>query len=197
LFGAILSDFRERPPILRLFVYAATLVATIAIVVHFFRHGNPVAPAAPSTTDNVAAASPTSEESPAAAGPRTGESQILAACQPHLGPNTLSVPNIDVGEMPNPAAVRLKVRFWVNGEGFVTQAFVAGANVYTAGDQETALDYIKVLTFLVPNTPECRARKMEVIGNFLESRSSNGEWETVLDLYPRYSFDGTRVVQSR
>jgi hypothetical protein len=191
------SDFADRTPILRLFVYALTLVAAIAILVHFVRHGNPSPSAAPAATDNVAAIPPTSvDQPPAVAGPRAGESQILAACQPHLGPNTVSVPNIDVGEKPNPAAVRLKVRFWVNGEGFVTQAFVAGANVYTAADQEAALDYIKVLTFLVPNTPECRARKMEVIGNFLESRGSNGEWETVLDLYPRYSFDGTRVVQS-
>jgi len=90
----------------------------------------------------------------------------------------------------------LKVRFWVNGDGFVTQAFVTGSNVYTRADQEAALDYIKLLSFVVPNTVECHARKMEVIGNFLESRGSNGEWETVLDLYPRYSFDGANVVQS-
>jgi hypothetical protein len=192
------TDFRDRAPILRVFFYATPLVAAIAILVLFSRHGNPLPPTAPTTTDEAAATPPTSvEQSPTAAGPRTGEGQILAACQPHLGPNTISVPNIDVAERPNPAAVRLKVRFWVNGEGFVTQAIVTGANVYTAADQEAALDYIKILTFLVPNTPECHARKMEVIGNFLESRSSNGEWETVLDMYPRYSLDGTRVVQSR
>jgi hypothetical protein len=192
------SDFGDRAPILRAVVYAAPLVAAIAVLVHFSHYGNPSPPAAPTTADKVAAAPPTAVDQPSSgAGQRTGESQILAACQPHLGPNTASVPNIDVGERPNPAAVRLKVRFWVNGEGFVTQAFVSGANSYSAADQETALDYIKVLTFLVPNTPECRARKMEVIGNFLESRGSNGGWETVLDMYPRYSLDGTRVVQSR
>jgi hypothetical protein len=189
------SDFGQRPPIVRVSVYAVALVATIAILVHFSRHRNPPPPAA---TDNIAATPSTSVDQPSgAARPHTSENQILAACQPHLSPNTTSVPNIDVSEMPNPAAVRLKVRFWVNGDGFVTLAFITGANVYTTADQEAALDYIKILTFLVPNPPECHSRKMEVIGNFLESRSSNGEWETVLDLYPRYFFDGTRVVQSR
>jgi hypothetical protein len=192
------SDFGGRPPIVRICVYAVTLVATIAILVHFSRHKNPPPPAAPAATDNIAAPPSTSvDQPPGAARPHASENQILAACQPHLSTNTTSVPNIDVSEMPNPAAVRLKVRFWVNGDGFVTLAFITGAHVYTPADQEAALDYIKILTFLVPNTPECHSRKMEVIGNFLESRSSNGEWETVLELYPRYFFEGTRVVQSR
>ena len=183
---------------MRVCAYVVVLVAAIAILAHFFRHGNPSAPAAPAATDKVAAIPSTSvDQHPGVARPPTSESQILADCQPHLGTNVASVPNINVSEMPNPAAVRLKVRFWVDGDGFVTQAFVTGANVYAPADQEIALDYIKLLTFSVPNTPECHSRKMEVIGNFLESRASNGEWETVLDLYPRYSFDGTRVVQSR
>jgi hypothetical protein len=189
------KDIGDRARILRVVVYAAALLAMGAVLVHFFRHANPTPPAA---SGNLAAgASISADQPPEDARLHTSESQILAGCHPHLSPLTASVPDIDVSERPNPAAVRLKVRFWVNGDGFVTQAFVAGANVYTPADQEAALDYIKVLTFLVPNTPECHARKMEVIGNFLESRSSNGEWETVLDLYPRYSFDGTRLVQSR
>ena len=193
-----MSDFGQRPPILRVSACAVALVAVIAIVVHFFRHANPPPPAVPVATADAAATPSTSDvQPPEAARAHTSETQILAACHPHLGTNTTSVPNMDVSEKPNPAAVRLKVRFWVNGDGFVTQAFVAGANVYTPADQEAALDYIKLLTFLVPNTPECHSRKMEVIGNFLESRASNGEWETVLDLFPRYSFEGTRVVQSR
>ena len=190
-----MSEFGDRP-ILRVCVYAVAAVAAIAMLVHFFHHRNPPPTAPPAATDKPAAAASTSVgQSSEVARPHTNENQILAACQPHLSPNTSSVPNIDVSEKPNPPAVRLNVRFWVNGDGFVAQAFVMGANVYTPADQEAALDYIKVLTFSVPNSPECHARKMEVIGNFLESRGSNGEWETVLDLYPRYSFDGTRVVQ--
>jgi hypothetical protein len=192
-----LSTFEDRLSILRISVYALALIATIAILAHFLRHGRSSLPAAPGAL-TLAATPSTSIDPPVGVGnPRSNETQILAGCHPHLAPSTTLVPNIDVSEMRNPAAVGMKARFWVNGDGFVTQAFVAGANAYRAADQEAALDYIKILTFSVPNTPECRARKMEVIGNFIESKGSNGEWQTVLDLYPRYYFDGRRVVQSR
>ena len=178
---------------MRVFVHAVALAAAIAILAYFLDRRSPPPPAAgneASTLSNAAA-------QPAGAGAAlSGESQILAACQPHLSKNTISVPNLRT-EMRNPAAARMKIRLWVNDSGFVTQAFVAGANSYAAADQEAALDYVKILTFTVPSLPECHSRKMELIGNFLESRSSNGEWETILDLYPRYSFDGTRIVQNR
>ena len=59
------------------------------------------------------------------------------------------------------------------------------------------MHYIKDLTFSVPNTPECRARQMELIGNFVEALGSTGEWTTLTELHPRYSIVGTRVVQNR
>lgn len=36
-----------------------------------------------------------------------------------------------------------------------------------------------------------------MIGNFLESRDSGGEWATVFEVHPRYSLDGNEVVQYR
>jgi hypothetical protein len=138
------SDFGGRPPILRVSVSAVALVAAIAIVVHFFRHGNPSPPAVPSATGNAAAPSTSVDQRSGVVRPYTSESQILAACQPHLGTNTGSVPNIDVSEMPNPAAVRLNVRFWVNGDGFVTQAFVTGRQAHC---KRKSLEF--------PDNPDC------------------------------------------
>jgi len=130
--------------------------------------------------------------------PHTNENQILASCHPHLNASPESVPNIDVTEGHyNAAGIQLKVRFWVNGNGFVTQAFNTGASVYTAEQTQDALHYVKLLTFSVPNTPECKVRLLELIGNFFEARDSSGEWVTLFEMHPRYSFDGTHVVQTR
>lgn len=59
------------------------------------------------------------------------EETARRCCHPQLSLISTSVPNIDVSNGRNPAAVRLKVRFWVNGDGFVTHVFVTGANVVT------------------------------------------------------------------
>ena len=182
----------NRPPLSRLAVYAIGGLVAIDLFVHLFHHER----AAPHTDTAVVNLSTTVTPAPAEP-PQTNESAILAACHPHLRPNAGSVPNINVSDVPNPAAARFKVRFWVDGDGFVTQAVAIGTTTYSAADQEAALDYLKIVTFLVPNTPECHARKMEMNGLFLESRSSIGEWETILDLYPRYSFDNNRLVQRR
>jgi hypothetical protein len=95
---------------------------------------------------------------------------------------------------PSVSLQRLKVRFWVNGDGFVTRAFVAGFTVATSADQEAELDFVQHLTFTVPGTQECRTRPLEMIANFSESRESGGEWATVLEVHPLYAFEGDQVV---
>jgi hypothetical protein len=142
---------------LRITVSALTIIAVLALLLHL-SHRKP--PETPKDDSAVAAiASTTPGPLPVEARSPGSEGEILANCHPHLGPNPGSVPNIDVSEKPNPAAARLKVRLWVNGDGFVTQAFLAGANAYTAEEQEDALHYTKGLTFSVPNTAECVALK--------------------------------------
>jgi hypothetical protein len=126
-----------------------------------------------------------------------GPAQVIADCQPHLRAPPLSVPNIEVTDRFNMAAVRLTVRFFVNSDGFVTRAFVTGFTVTTAADQEAELDFVQHLTFTVPQTAECRSRELEMIGNFTESRESGGAWATVFDVSPRYSSEGGRIVQKR
>jgi hypothetical protein len=182
--------------VLRITVCILALVAMIGLVVQLTHRRAP--PDTVAENDSVAidrSAAPGSAE--AATPSRTNESEVLANCHPHLNSNAGSVPNVDVSAVPNPVAVRLKVRFWVNGNGFVTQAFVVGAHVYSVEDREDALHYIKGLTFTVPNTAECRTRQMELIGNFIEMRGAAGDWSTVVEMRPRYSFEGGRLVQSR
>jgi hypothetical protein len=175
---------------LRAVVFALGLVVLAGMLAYLFhRRNQPAEPA-----ENNVAAEVGRDAASAPAGPRIDERRILAECHPHLSPNSTSVPNIDVSERPNPVGVILKVRFWVDGDGFVAQAFSTGASVYTAGEQEEALHYIKGLTFSVPNTEECRARKMELIGNFFETRGSTGDWSTAVELHPRYAVEGGRVV---
>jgi hypothetical protein len=125
---------------------------------------------------------------------RPNEHEILAGCHPHLGPHSTVLPKIDLSRIGNPAGAILKARFWINGNGFVVQSYVDGFSIYTPADQEAALDFIKTLVFEVPNTPECNTRKIELSGKFFQTRNSSGEWETALDVYPRYSFDGTQLV---
>jgi hypothetical protein len=171
-------------------VIAVAIIVLLAVLIHF-SHRNRALPAQQESV----AASP-AEPPQDVAVQQLSEGRILADCHPHLTGNS-SVPNFDVSERPNPAAATLKVRFWVNGDGFVTQAIVTGANVVSADDREEALHYVKGLTFSVPNTVECRARQIELIGNFLESRGSTGEWTTLFAVHPRFTFDGNHVQQNR
>ena len=181
----------ENRSALQIGVAVAVLTIVLLMVLIHFSHRNRELPA---QQESVAASAEEPVQGVAVQVP--GEGRILADCHPHLAGSS-SVPNFDVGQRPNPAAANLKVRFWVNGDGFVTQAFMTGGNVISADDREEALHYVKGLTFSVPNTAECRARQIELIGNFFESRSSMGEWATLFEVHPRYTFDGNHVVQYR
>jgi hypothetical protein len=188
------SQLGRRGPLLRVTVYALGFVAIVAMLVYsMHRRKSP----ASAENNSVEAVDSTAEGPPQpVAAPHISEARILAGCHPHLSPEHTSVPDIDVSERPNPAGVIVKARFWVNGDGFVTQAFLAGAYVYTQEEREDALHYIKGLTFMVPNTAECRVRQMELIGSFFEARGSSGDWATVFAVHPRYTLDGTHVVRN-
>jgi hypothetical protein len=187
-------------PLLRAALVAIGLLAIAGLLAQWIHHRHQP----PEATTLSASSTPSEAEAPtqATVSPQAGTlphlstNRILADCQPHLGDVSISVPNIDVSDRPNPAAVQMKVRFWVNGDGFVTQVFATGANVVVPADQETALDYVRHLAFEVPNTEGCRTQRMEMIGTFLESKDSSGEWATVFEVHPRYSLDGSQVVQS-
>jgi hypothetical protein len=186
----------KRGQVLRLTAYVLVLFVVVAMLVRLARHRNP--PPVRVDTHTVAAAASASPDEPAAAADsESTETQILAACEPHLGPNSALVPNIDVSQAPNPAALRLKVRFWVSGDGFVNQAEFVGDSVVSAEDKEAELHYTKGLSFSVPGTPECGARQIELIGNFAEQKGPTGEWSTVFNVHPRYSLVGKRVVEKR
>lgn len=173
---------------------ALGLVAALAMALYLTHRRPPNVPA-----DDHGAATAASTDAPRASGPaHLSEAEILANCHPHLAPNnSTSVPNIDVSARPNPAAVRLNVRFWVDGNGFVTKAFYLGRTVYSTEEAEDAVHYTKGLTFTVPNTAECRVRQMELIGNFAEALGQTGEWSTVFEMHPRFSYVGGYMRESR
>jgi hypothetical protein len=107
--------------------------------------------------------------------------EVMAGCQPELGDNRLSVPNFEVdAERYNRVAVQMKVRFLVNGDGFVMNEYVSGATVVTPADQEAGL--------------ECQTLKIQMVGNFHLSKQAGDEWTTVFDAHPVYSFQGDKLV---
>jgi hypothetical protein len=121
--------------------------------------------------------------------------EVMAGCQPELGDNRLSVPNFEVdAERYNRVAVQMKVRFLVNGDGFVMNEYVSGATVVTPADQEAGLDYVRHLTFQVPDIEECQTLKIQMVGNFHLSKQAGDEWTTVFDAHPVYSFQGDKLV---
>jgi hypothetical protein len=189
-------DFWNENPVVRGAVYALGVVALVGLFVWLSRPSTPRSASDPATPAGMAtpAATPPVDHRPA---PRTSEQMILAECHPNLSPNTPSVPRFDVSRFPRPSAVSLKVRFWVNGDGFVTKAFMVGGSVNDIQDQEEALHYLKGLTFQVPNTDQCRTREIEIIGEFRESPDTSGEWTTVLEIHPRYASVEGRVLESR
>ena len=191
-----MMDFWSENPVLRGAVYALGMVALVGFFVWLSRPSTPRSasdPATPAGTAAPAAALPADRR----AAPRTSEQMILAECHPNLSPNTASVPRFDVSRFPRPSAMSLKVRFWVNGDGFVTKAFFAGGSINDAQDQEEALHYVKGLIFQVPNTDQCRTREIEILGEFRESADAAGEWATVLEIHPRYASLEGRVLESR
>jgi hypothetical protein len=125
--------------------------------------------------------------------PHRNSVEMLAHCQPELG-ETPSAPTFEVGEKYNRVAVQLKVRFVVDGNGFVVNPYVSGGTVVTPADQEAAIDYVRHLTFETPTAEECQTVKMQMVGNFHMSKDSSGDWITIFDAHPVYSFSGSQVV---
>jgi hypothetical protein len=189
-------NFWRENPVFRGAVYALGAVALIAF---FIRMRHPSAPRAADTTtaaveDNQpsVAVSPSPVIKPMVPG-HVNSIEILARCQPELKENP-SVPTFEVGENYNRLAVQLKARFVVDYNGFVMNAYVAGSTVVTPQDQEAALDYIRHLTFEAPTAEECQTLKMQMVANFHMSKNSSGDWTTVVDVHPVYSFNGSQVV---
>jgi hypothetical protein len=190
----MMRDFWSDNPVLRGAAYALGAVAVVWLFVWLSRPDAARSASGPATRADTAASPAVLPDRHAT--PRTSEHMILAECHPELSPNTGSVPKLDVSRYPKPSAVSLKVRFWVNGDGFVTKAFAVGGSIDDRRDQEEALHYVKSLTFQVPNSDQCRTREIEIIGEFRESTDGAGEWATVLDLHPRYASVQGRVVET-
>jgi hypothetical protein len=188
-----MMDFWRENPVLRGAAYALGAVALVGFFVWLSRPRVPHSAGDPPTPAGMTTPA-TTQPRPAS---RTSEQMILAECHPSLGPNTPSVPRLDVSRFPRPSAVSLKVRFWVNSDGFVTKAFLAGGSINDAQDQEEALHYVKGLIFQVPDMDQCRTREIEVLGEFRESSDATGEWATVLEIHPRYATQEGRVLESR
>jgi hypothetical protein len=125
--------------------------------------------------------------------PHVNSLEILARCQPELK-LIPSAPTFEVDENYNRTAVQLKVRFVVDKNGFVINAYETGASVVTAADKEAALDYVRHLTFETPAAEECQTIKMQMVGNFHMAKDSGGDWMTVFDVHPVYSFNGSQVI---
>jgi hypothetical protein len=187
-----MSEYAPRSSVLRLALYGIGIAVIVGLLARYVQHRHSTSISLQTEPPSAVPAPDASRPVPAPSHP--GRAQILAGCQPHLSEGSTVVPNIAVTDRYNMAAVRLKVRFWVNGDGFVTRAFVDGFTVATAGDQEAELDFVQHLTFTVPGTEECQTRSLEMIGIFSESRESGGEWATVLDVHPLYAFEGDQVV---
>ena len=169
-------------PVRRAPLCRAAYMAAIALLVGCGRQqSQPTAAAAPA---------PVTEP---ARPPHVNSQEILARCQPELK-EPPSPPNFEVGENYNRAGVQLKMRFTVDRNGFVMNPYVTGSNVVTPVDQEAALDYVRHLTFETPAAEECRAVKMQMVGNFHMSKDSGGDWTTIFEAHPVYSFNGNQVV---
>ncbi len=190
-----MMDLWSDNPVLRGAVYALGAVALVGFFIWLSRPITPRSASDPTSAGTAAPAATLTVDRPAT--PRTSEQMILAECHPALSPNTPSPPRLDVSRFPKPSAVSLKVRFWVNGDGFVTKAFMVRGSIDDAQDQDEALHYVKGLTFQVPNTEQCRSREIEVLGEFRESPDAAGEWATLLEIHPRYTTVEGRVLESR
>jgi hypothetical protein len=183
-------NFWRENPVLRGAVYALGAVALIAF---FVRMRHPSAPRGAAEDDRASVAVSPSPVTKAVVPPHVSSVEVLAHCQPELK-ETPSVPTFEVGENYNRVAVQLKVRFVVDNNGFVMNAYVSGANVVTPADQEVALDYVRHLTFETPTAEECQTLKIQMVGNFHMSKNSSGDWTTIFDVHPVYSLSGGQVV---
>ena len=173
--------------------YAAGCVAHIALLSGCSHHeSTPVASTqnAPPPTD----ASSVSTATPAATQPHVNSLKILAGCQPELKQVPEFVPTFQVSENPNRVAVQMKVRFVVDGDGFVLNVYSMNASAVNSADQEAALDYVRHLTFLAPDSEACKTIKMQMVGSFHMGKDATGDWVTLFDVHPVYSMNGDRVV---
>lgn len=199
-------NFWRENSLVRGAVYALASMALIAFLVHL-RHPRAPLPAADAAAavapsdraenatqnDRAAGAASPSQVAGAVVPPHVNSIEILARCQPELK-ETPFVPTFEVGEKYNRVAVQLKVRFVVDKNGFAMNPYVSGGSVVTPEDQEAAIDYVRHLTFEAPTAEECQTIKMQMVGNFHMSKSSTGDWITVFDAHPVYSFNGNQVV---
>jgi outer membrane biosynthesis protein TonB len=182
-------NFWRENPVFRGIAYALGAVALIA----FFVMRHPSAPRAAADNERPAVAVSTSPVTEPVVSSHVNSIEILARCQPELK-ETPSVPNFVIGENYNRAGVQLKVRFVVDNNGFVMNAYVTGASVVSPADQEAGLDYVRHLTFEAPAAGECQTIKMQMVGNFHMSKDSGDDWTTIFDVHPVYSFNGNRVA---
>jgi hypothetical protein len=185
-----MSDFLRDNPVLRGALYALGSVALVGLFVWLCR---PSARSSAPVAASAALSAPA--DHPTARVPPKNERMILAECHPELSANTTSPPTFEVSPRIRPWAATLKVRFWVNNDGFVTKAFILGGTVDRPEDQEAALRYIKGPTFQLPNTDECRSREIEIVGDFRRTADSNGDYVTVLDIHPQYAYQDGRLVE--
>jgi hypothetical protein len=183
-------SFWKENPVFRGVVYTLVAMAIVAFLLHR-RHPS----AAPADADRPAVA-PASSLVPAqvAAAPRYKNSnEVLASCAPELK-ETPTAPTFEVDEHYSRAGVQMKVRFMVDGNGFVSNPYLQTTTVVTSQDQEAAMDYLRHLSFVVPNAEECRALKIPMVGLFQMSRDSAGEWITLFNAHPVYSFIGNQLA---
>jgi hypothetical protein len=125
------------------------------------------------------------------------EEEAEARCHPHLLRAPARMPQIDISQSSEPSIGHIKLHFWVNGAGLVSREVLTAANYGTPQEQQAEMAYAKEMTFTVPNTPECSAREIELIGDFFESREPTGNWATFVRLYPRFSFTGDGTLSLR
>lgn len=184
-------NFWRENPVFRGLVYA---LGAVALVTFFVRMRHPSAPRAASTESEQPSAAVSPSPVIKSAGPHHVNSlETQARCQPVLK-EASAAPTFEVGEKYNRVAVQLKARFLVDNNGFVLNAYVTGGNVVTPQDQEAALDYIRHLTFATATAEECQTLKIQMVGNFHMSKNSSGDWITVFDAHPVYSFNGNQLV---
>ena len=114
------------------------------------------------------------------------EQHALAACHPHLIHAPQAVPQVETINMPAPGQAHMKIHLWVNGGGLVVRSqFVAG-ELGTAVEQQAATAYMRGLHFSVPENADCNRREIELIGDVFEAPTSQGDWLTLVRVYPRY-----------
>jgi hypothetical protein len=183
-------NFWSDNPVFRGAVYALGAVVLIALLVRMLHSSAPRAAA--ENERSAVAASPSPVTKPLVP-PHVNSLERLARCQPEIK-DTPSVPTFEVGQNYNRVAVQLKARFLVDNNGFVMNPYVSGGTVVTPEDQEAAIDYVRHLTFETPTAEECQTVKMQMVGNFHTSKDSSGDWMTVFDAHPVYSFSGSQIV---